>query len=98
MKEHFVSIGSSFRRFAGGLSAARAADMSFERALNADREPRTGSCITRRIRATGFPRSEIDTASANNLRQVFTIGLGRLQPVAVTPRAISKPRHCWITA
>src|SRR5215467_586321 len=65
---------------AGTLPNARAADMSFERALNADREPQNWLLHHKNYQGHRFSAlKEIDTSTVGNLRLAFTIGLGGLQ-------------------
>src|SRR6266853_658168 len=65
---------------AAGVSAACAADMSFERALNADREPQNWLLHHQNYQGHRFSAlKEIDTGTVANLRLAFTVGLGGLQ-------------------
>src|SRR5215470_18262749 len=62
------------------LSAARAADMSFERALNADREPQNWLLHHKNYQGHRFSGlGEINAGTVGGLRLAFTIGLGGLQ-------------------
>src|SRR6202043_2404110 len=62
------------------LSAACAADMSFERALNADSEPQNWLLHHKNYQGHRFSAlNEIDTATVGNLRLAFAVGLGGLQ-------------------
>ena len=62
------------------LSVARAADMSFERALNADSEPQNWLLHHKNYQGHRFSAlKEIDAATVGNLRLAFTVGLGGLQ-------------------
>jgi len=54
MRKLLVSVALSALAASGALSGARGADMSFERALNADREPQNCCCITRIIQGHRF--------------------------------------------
>src|SRR5438552_18976710 len=65
---------------AAGLSSAYAADMSFERALNADREPQNWLLHHQNYQGHRLSAlKEIDTVTVANLRLAFTVGLGGLQ-------------------
>src|ERR1700736_2142139 len=77
MKKHFfVSIVSTVLAACGALSAARAADMSFERALNADREPQNWLLHHKNYQGHRFSAlKEIDTRTVGNLRLAFSVGL-----------------------
>src|SRR5579859_2871064 len=80
MKKHLVSIVSAALAACGTVSAARAADMSFERALNADREPQNWLLHHKNYQGHRFSAlKQIDTATVGNLRLAFTVGLGGLQ-------------------
>jgi alcohol dehydrogenase (cytochrome c) len=59
---------------------ARAGDMSFERALNADREPENWLLHHKNYQGHRFSQlKEINTATVGGLRLAFTVGLGGLQ-------------------
>src|SRR5262249_61624734 len=63
-----------------GAASACAADMSFERALNADREPQNWLLHHQNYQGHRFSAlKEIDTRTVANLRLAFTVGLGGLQ-------------------
>src|SRR5580693_2073880 len=80
MRKHFVSVVSTVLAVSGALSAARAADMSFERALNADREPQNWLLHHKNYQGHRFSAlNQIDTTTVGNLRLAFTVGLGGLQ-------------------
>src|SRR5258708_16594505 len=65
---------------AAGVPTAYAADMSFERALNADREPQNWLLHHQNYQGHRFSAlKEIDTGTVANLRLAFTVGLGGLQ-------------------
>jgi alcohol dehydrogenase (cytochrome c) len=62
------------------LSGASAADMSFERALNADSEPQNWLLHHHNYQGHRFSAlKEINTETVGNLRLAFTVGLGGLQ-------------------
>src|SRR6202521_859009 len=80
MKKLLVSVALIALAEFGGLWGARAADMSFERALNADREPQNWLLHHKNYQGHRFSAlKEIDTGTVGNLRLAFTIGLGGLQ-------------------
>src|SRR5258707_12401540 len=80
MKKLLVSVALIALAASGALSAARAADMSFERALNADREPQNWLLHHQNYQGHRFSAlKEIDTGTVANLRLAFTVGLGGLQ-------------------
>src|SRR6516162_4956116 len=80
MKKQLVSVALIALAASGALSGARAADMSFERALNADREPQNWLLHHKNYQGHRFSAlKEIDTATVANLRLAFTVGLGGLQ-------------------
>jgi alcohol dehydrogenase (cytochrome c) len=65
---------------AGALTAAKAADMSFERALNADQEPQNWILHHQNFQGHRFSRlKEITTDNVKDLKVAFTIGLGGLE-------------------
>ena len=65
---------------AAGVPTAYAADMSFERALSADREPQNWLLHHQNYQGHRFSAlKEIDTGTVANLRLAFTVGLGGLQ-------------------
>src|SRR6266853_2652150 len=65
---------------AAGVPTAYAADMSFERALSADREPQNWLLHHKNYQGHRFSAlKEIDTGTVANLRLAFTVGLGGLQ-------------------
>src|SRR5215831_7020532 len=80
MKKLVVSVASVALTVNGALSVANAADMPFERALNADREPQNWLLHHKNYQGHRFSAlKEIDTGTVGNLRLAFTIGLGGLQ-------------------
>jgi alcohol dehydrogenase (cytochrome c) len=65
---------------AGLLPVARAADMSFERALNVDAEPQNWLLHHKNYQGHRFSQlKEINAGTVGNLRLAFTVGLGGLQ-------------------
>jgi alcohol dehydrogenase (cytochrome c) len=65
---------------ASALTPVHAADMTFERALNADKEPQNWILHHQNYQGHRFSRlSEINADNAKNLRVAFTIGLGGLE-------------------
>jgi len=81
----------------GGLSAASAADMSFERALNADSEPQNWLLHHKNYQGHRFSAlKEVNVETVGKLRLAFTVGLGGLQAGGATPKATLKPRP-WST-
>src|SRR6202521_5573054 len=80
MKKLLVSVALIALADFGALSAASPADMSFERALNADREPQNWLLHNKNYQRHRFSAlKEIDTGTLGNLRLAFTVGLGGLQ-------------------
>src|ERR1700730_17588518 len=80
MKKLLVSVALIALADFAALSAASAADMSFERALNADREPQNWLLHHKNYQGHRFSAlKEIDTGTVGNLRLAFTVGLGGLQ-------------------
>ena len=80
MKKFLVSVALIALAASGALSTARAAEMSFERALNADREPQNWLLHHKNYQGHRFSAlKEIDTGTVGNLRLAFTVGLGGLQ-------------------
>src|SRR5216684_635729 len=80
MRKLLVSVALIALAASGALSGARAADMSFERALNADREPQNWLLHHKNYQGHRFSAlKEINTGTVGNLRLAFTIGLGGLQ-------------------
>src|ERR1700740_3444257 len=80
MKKHFVSIVSAALGAFCALSAAQAGDMTFERALNVDREPQNWLLHHKNYQGHRFSAlKQIDTGTVANLRLAFAIGLGGLQ-------------------
>ena len=65
---------------ASALTPVRAADMTFERALNADKEPQNWLLHHGNYQGHRFsPLKEINTDTVKNLKLVFTVALGGLQ-------------------
>jgi hypothetical protein len=94
MKKLLVSVVAVSLKKYGELSVSSAADISFERALIADREPQSSSCTTETIGATGSRpqgHQSHDQGTARHDR-------ARLFSRAAVTRAISKPRPWSITA
>ena len=80
MRKFLCSVAMPAFAVSAALSVASAADMSFERALNADSEPQNWLLHHKNYQGHRFsPLKEIDTATVGNLRLAFTIGLGGLQ-------------------
>src|SRR5580700_9012346 len=97
MKKLLVSVPSIALAASAAMSAVRAADMSFERALNADREPQNWLLHHKNYQGHRFSAlKQINADTVGKLRLAFTVGLGGLQSAAATPKAISKPR-LWST-
>src|SRR5580658_10583326 len=62
---------------ASALAPAGAADMSFERALNADKEPQNWLLHHGNYQGHRFSRlTQINTDTVKNLKVAFTVGLG----------------------
>ena len=62
---------------ATALTPVRAADMTFERALNADREPQNWLLHHGNYQGHRFsPLKEINTDTVKNLKLAFTVALG----------------------
>src|SRR6202142_3319340 len=62
------------------LVPLRAADMSFERALNADQEPQNWLLHHKNYQGHRFSQlKEIDTTTVANLKLAFTVGLGGME-------------------
>src|SRR6516225_5656403 len=80
MRKLLVSVVSAALTISGALSIANAADMSFERALNADREPQNWLLHHKNYQGHRFSAlKDINAATVGNLRLAFTVGLGGLQ-------------------
>ena len=80
MKKSLISVAWIALAVSGALTAARAADMSFERALNADSEPQNWLLHHKNYQGHRFSAlKEINTSTVGDLRLAFTIGLGGLQ-------------------
>jgi len=82
----------------GALSGARGADMSFERALNADREPQNWLLHQQELSGPSvLALKEINTGRSAICGLPSRFGLGGLAvPAAATPKAILK-RRPWST-
>jgi alcohol dehydrogenase (cytochrome c) len=64
----------------GALSGADGADMTFERAVNADREPQNWLLHHQNYQGHRFSAlREVNTDTVGALRLAFTVGLGGLQ-------------------
>src|SRR4030088_804228 len=62
------------------LTPLRAADMTFERALNADQEPQNWLLHHKNYQGHRFSQlEEINTATVANLKLAFTVGLGGME-------------------
>src|SRR5262245_46155627 len=80
MGKLLVSVALIALAASGALSGARAADMSFERALNADLEPQNWLLHHKNYQGHRFSAlKEINTGTVGALRLAFTVGLGGLQ-------------------
>src|SRR5215831_13510959 len=80
MKGLLVSVASVALATSGVLPAARAADMTFERALNADREPQNWLLHHKNYQGHRFSAlQQINADTVGGLRLAFTVGLGGLQ-------------------
>src|ERR1700732_445154 len=80
MKKSLISVAWIALAVSGALPAARAADMSFERALNADREPENWLLHHKNYQGHRFSAlKEVNTDTVGGLRLAFTVGLGGLQ-------------------
>src|SRR5260370_16819950 len=80
MRKLVVAVALIALAASGALSGARAADMSFERALKADREPQNWLVHHKNYQGHRFSAlKEINIGTVGNLRLAFTIGLGGLQ-------------------
>src|ERR1700685_4836802 len=65
---------------ASALTPVHAADMTFERALNANKEPQNWLLYYGNYQGYRFsPLSEINTDTVKNLKLVFAVALGGLQ-------------------
>jgi len=80
MKTLYVSVALIALTVSGALSAARAADMTFERALNADGEPQNWLLHHKNYQGHRFSAlKEVNVETVGKLRLAFTVGLGGLQ-------------------
>src|SRR5882672_4477703 len=80
MRKLLVSVALIALAASGALSGAGAADMSFERALNADREPQNWLLHHKNYQGHRFSAlKEINAGTVGGLRLAYTIGLGGLQ-------------------
>src|SRR5215471_21279980 len=80
MKKLLASVALIALGASGALSNARAADMPFERALNADREPQNWLLHHKNYQGHRFSQlSEINTTTVANLKLAFTVGLGGME-------------------
>src|SRR5258706_15467026 len=80
MRKLLVSVALSALAACGALSGARGADMSFEGALNADREPQNWLLHHKNYQGDRFSAlKEINSGPVGNLGLAFRIGLGGCQ-------------------
>src|SRR5580693_1918632 len=80
MNKLLVSVAWTALAISGALSMASAADLSFERALNADREPQNWLLHHQNYQGHRFSAlKEINSGTVGGLRLAFTVGLGGLQ-------------------
>src|SRR6266436_5905922 len=80
MRKLIVSVAWMSWEKNGELSPAGAADMSFERALNVDREPQNWLLHHKNYQGHRFSAlKEINAGTVGGLRLAYTIGLGGLQ-------------------
>src|SRR6202047_2087742 len=80
MNKLLVSVAWAALAGSGALSVANAADLSFARALNADREPQNWLLHHKNYQGHRFSAlKEVNAATVGNLRLAFTVGLGGLQ-------------------
>jgi alcohol dehydrogenase (cytochrome c) len=80
MKTLYISVALIALAASGALSAASAADMSFERALNADGEPQNWLLHHKNYQGHRFSAlKEVNVDTVGKLRLAFTVGLGGLQ-------------------
>src|SRR5271168_3054962 len=80
MKNLLVSVAWGSVAVCGAVSVASAADMSFERALNADREPQNWLLHHKNYQGHRFSAlKEVNADTVGKLRLAFTVGLGGLQ-------------------
>jgi alcohol dehydrogenase (cytochrome c) len=75
-----ISAATVLLLMASALTPARAADMSFERGLNADQEPQNWLLHHKNYQGHRFSQlKEINLDTVKNLRPAFTVGLGGLE-------------------
>src|ERR1700756_2858359 len=80
MNRSLISVAWIALTVSGALTAARAADMSFERALNADSEPQNWLLHHKNYQGHRFSQlTQINTETIANLRVAFTVGLGGME-------------------
>jgi alcohol dehydrogenase (cytochrome c) len=80
MREFLASAAVMALAASAAVSGASAADMTFERALNADGEPQNWLLHHKNYQGHRFSAlKEINTGNVGNLRLAFTVGLGGLQ-------------------
>src|SRR5229473_2849801 len=80
MRKLLVSVALSALAACGALSGAGAADMTFERALNADQEPQNWLLHHKNYQGHRFSQlKQIDAGTVANLRLAFTVGLGGME-------------------
>jgi alcohol dehydrogenase (cytochrome c) len=80
MKTLYISVALTALAVFGALSTVSAADMSFERALNADSEPQNWLLHHKNYQGHRFSAlKEVNVGIVGKLRLAFTVGLGGLQ-------------------
>src|SRR6516225_4622289 len=80
MREFLASVAVIALATSAWMSAVSAADVTFERALNADREPQNWLLHHQNYQGHRFSAlKEINTETVGSLRLAFTVGLGGLQ-------------------
>src|SRR5246127_5392023 len=80
MNRSLISVAWIALTVSGALTPARAADMSFERALNADREPQNWLLHHQNYQGHRFSRlKDISADNVKNLKVAFIVGLGGLE-------------------
>jgi len=92
-----IVIGSLLA--ASALTPVRAADMTFERALHADKEPQNWLLYYGNYQGHRYSQlNEINTDTVKNLKLVFSVALGGLQSGGRYASAILKARRSSKTA
>src|SRR5580704_14138379 len=80
MKKSLISVAWIALTVSGALTAARAADMSFERALNADSEPQNWLLHHKNYQGHRFSQlKDINADTVKNLHVAFTVALGGME-------------------